>query len=478
MATIDISYAKKRYPGMTEEEMAAAMAEENGYVVVVRYKLRPGKPYECFGVCWTYEEADGYLRAPHLTDVEVIYDRRQAERDPPKVIHSAQKISRSIVFGELGQASEPCCWNCSHFTFTISGLYLCCKDEAGRGNVQVHRSDWCSFWKEHTKNIDACNTTRISTVELVADEKDALNMDKSETRTRYNKYGERTGMSPEEFKKLRAHHSNTSESNISPSEEAESLDEFNEEPFLFTSEQNVSKEIQQAQAMATKECWPCALWWSARALENDPSANRNLFIKALIETSKIWATICAELGEKTRYSSKLLERGNMTPEEAKIVADWMICTFYLDDIRDEHASFFQRLNSGELEQATQLLKSDLESARSLALDMIDGILPAELTWNSITSSDTDKDLASAFTAQREALEITLQVSSAADWKTACKQLYQLFKQTESELANQFKYIAEFQWQDSGVVKERHDFGVKFAKGATLFLKCRKRTRKL
>ncbi len=246
MATIDISYAKERYPGMTEEEVAAAMAKEDGYVVVVRYKLRPGKPYECFGVCWTYEEADAYLRAQHLTDVEVVYDRRRAEREPPKVTHNAQNISRSIVFGESGQASEPCCWNCAYFTVTLPGLYLCCKGEAERGNVQVHRSDWCSFWKEHTRNIDACSTPRIPQVEPVqTDEKDALNMGKPDTRTGFNKYGERTGMTPEEFAEIHKRRASTLESSISSSKQSGSLDEFNGEPTLPTSEQQISDAIEK-----------------------------------------------------------------------------------------------------------------------------------------------------------------------------------------------------------------------------------------
>jgi hypothetical protein len=150
MASISISTVREQYPGKTDAEAAARIAEEGGYVIVVRYKLMSDGPFTNFGLCWTYAEADNYLFNQNLHDVEVIYDRRNTAQAIPKVLHNAQAIKRSITFGEDGRASEPCCWNCRHFTITLSSSHLCCKDQMGRGVVEVERGDLCDFWKQRT----------------------------------------------------------------------------------------------------------------------------------------------------------------------------------------------------------------------------------------------------------------------------------------------------------------------------------------
>ncbi|MGV8073111.1 MAG: hypothetical protein AB2L11_00920 [Syntrophobacteraceae bacterium] len=147
MASISIQTVRAQYPGMTDAQAAARIAEEKGhfFVIVVRYKMEREGPYTNFGLCRTYAEADDYLFSEHLYDVEVIYDRRRTE-PIPKVVHNAQAIERCMTFEGLGRASEPCCWNCRYFNIPLSGGYLCCRDHAGKGVTEVQREDLCDFW--------------------------------------------------------------------------------------------------------------------------------------------------------------------------------------------------------------------------------------------------------------------------------------------------------------------------------------------
>jgi hypothetical protein len=148
MASIGIDTVREQYPGRTDEEAAAKIAEQGGYVIVVRYKLKPDGPYTNFGLCQTYAYADNYLFNRNLYDVDVIYDRRNAKQGPRQVVHSAQAIARSIKFDLRGRASQPCCWNCLHFSASMTGTYMCCKDSMGQGVVEVQRGDLCDFWRQ------------------------------------------------------------------------------------------------------------------------------------------------------------------------------------------------------------------------------------------------------------------------------------------------------------------------------------------
>jgi hypothetical protein len=148
MPSVSIDSARKRHPGKTDEEVAVALAEEGGYVIVVRYRLSPDGPYSNLGLCRSYAEADdSYLFNESLYDVDVVYDRRRAG-PPDKVLHDAQAVKRRITFREDGYATEPCCWNCMHFSISLSGTQLCCRDALGRGVVQVDRGDKCVFWQQ------------------------------------------------------------------------------------------------------------------------------------------------------------------------------------------------------------------------------------------------------------------------------------------------------------------------------------------
>lgn len=271
--------------------------------------------------------------------------------------------------------------------------------------------------------------------------------------------------------------STTSASVLSSPEQTKSSYAPNKEAISSTSKQQISKEIQQAQTMVAKNCWPGALWWSAKALENNPGANKDLFIKALEQTRILWATLCNEHNKKTRQYVLLLERGNMSPEETQLVTNWVVSAFYLDDIQDEHASLSKRFTNGELEQATKLLESDLESARHLSLDLIDGVFTgqkASIGWK--IASPGEKDFESAFTKERRAVEITLQVNSASDWRNACEKLNNLFEQTER--AKELKLMEVQQCQDSEVKQYKVEYTTNFAKHAAMFLKTRNRLREL
>jgi hypothetical protein len=148
MPSISIVAVREQYPGKTDAEVAAELAEKEEYVVIVRYKLKPYGPFTSFGLCWTYTEAGDYLLNQNLHDVEVLYDRRNTAQIFPKVLHNPEAIKRNIIFKKDGRASEPCCWNCRHFAITLANNYLCCKEQMGRGVAEVEKTDLCNFWNE------------------------------------------------------------------------------------------------------------------------------------------------------------------------------------------------------------------------------------------------------------------------------------------------------------------------------------------
>ena len=73
MASISIDIVRSDYPGMSDEEAARAIAEENGYAVVVRYKHPSSSEYTHFGLCRRPEDASGYLNNSNCKDPEVVY---------------------------------------------------------------------------------------------------------------------------------------------------------------------------------------------------------------------------------------------------------------------------------------------------------------------------------------------------------------------------------------------------------------------
>ena len=90
MGSLGINWLRKSYPGKTDTEIAAAVAAEGGYHVIVRYKSAyssAGGDYTNFGCCMTDEEVTGYLSSPYCHDAEIIYDgRAKAIRITPELI--------------------------------------------------------------------------------------------------------------------------------------------------------------------------------------------------------------------------------------------------------------------------------------------------------------------------------------------------------------------------------------------------------
>ena len=60
-----------------------------------------------------------------------------------KKVHNVQAIARDIGFGEAGEASSQCCWNCANFTIPISGQHWCVEDM-----MEVDRKDLCLSWRQ------------------------------------------------------------------------------------------------------------------------------------------------------------------------------------------------------------------------------------------------------------------------------------------------------------------------------------------
>ena len=60
-----------------------------------------------------------------------------------KKVHNAQAIARDMRFGEVGEASSACCWNCANFTITLAGQNWCAEDM-----VEVDRKDLCVSWRQ------------------------------------------------------------------------------------------------------------------------------------------------------------------------------------------------------------------------------------------------------------------------------------------------------------------------------------------
>jgi len=79
MASIRVETLREKYPGLTDKEIAAAYAKEQGYHVVLRYKasgpdISPASEYTDFAVCVLQAEVDGYFSSPFCSDIEILYD--------------------------------------------------------------------------------------------------------------------------------------------------------------------------------------------------------------------------------------------------------------------------------------------------------------------------------------------------------------------------------------------------------------------
>lgn len=76
MGSISIQTVRELYPGRSDIEIAAKIAEEEGYIVVLRYRSRGARDYTDFATCTLSEEVKGYFSSPYCNDVEILYDIR------------------------------------------------------------------------------------------------------------------------------------------------------------------------------------------------------------------------------------------------------------------------------------------------------------------------------------------------------------------------------------------------------------------
>lgn len=82
MASIEIKVIREKYPGLTDQELAAIYAKDKGYSVIVRYKSSENGEYNNFGLCKSPDETVAYKNSPYCHDTEIIYDsRNNAETD-------------------------------------------------------------------------------------------------------------------------------------------------------------------------------------------------------------------------------------------------------------------------------------------------------------------------------------------------------------------------------------------------------------
>jgi len=235
-----------------------------------------------------------------------------------------------------------------------------------------------------------------------------------------------------------------------------------------------SKEIQQAQVMASKNCWHAALWWTTKALELNPDspAARELFTQGVANTFLGVAKIIVRNKEESPYATKLLEQRHMSQQDAQAVAEWMISVYYAEQLQEKYGLFIERFNRGDIKRASRLLGSDLESAREMALSVGDELLPgqdAPVRWKSIMNPQADSFLASQISAHRETLITLLGMNSPSDWSNTCQKIYALWKddpvESARELATRFRRMASDQLDNVEFRKRRDEFEQVFARNA-------------
>ena len=85
---------RRQYLNKNDAEIAAELANEGGYIVVLRYKSRGASGYTDFATCIISEEVEGYLNSPYCDDVEILYDiRKHALEITANLIHVSKCTS-------------------------------------------------------------------------------------------------------------------------------------------------------------------------------------------------------------------------------------------------------------------------------------------------------------------------------------------------------------------------------------------------
>ena len=230
--------------------------------------------------------------------------------------------------------------------------------------------------------------------------------------------------------------------------------------------------LNKANAMAAEHSWQSAVWWVTKALEIDPESHaaREVFMTTLANTAVGLVTIFVGYKDKLPATMELLKRGRMSQTEAEFVTDVWIRVAYLDWLQKLYAPVLERYNKGELRNAARLAKSDLKSARELALALGDELLPDQKSpapWKSLVNAEALSFIASTIAAQRQAVMILLQANSPSDWPGTCRRMVALFKDIpkQQELAGSFQNMIDEQLDESEFHKYRDNFQQAFARNA-------------
>ncbi len=151
MSSINIWTLRRQYPGKGDTEIAAQLAEKDGYVVVLRYKSRimGAADYTNFAVCTLPEEVESYFDSPNCGDVEILHVRSRAHEVTQTLLlqsrcelcgRGATRESLTIGGGNDFYFCPNCaamfCESCCPGLPVVDNRYVKCPD----CDVQVHRA--------------------------------------------------------------------------------------------------------------------------------------------------------------------------------------------------------------------------------------------------------------------------------------------------------------------------------------------------
>lgn len=127
MTSVNLYNKRKEYPDKSDEEIAQLLAQEYGYVAIVRYKSDPSGDYNNFGCCSSVEKLEGYKNSPYCHDTEIIYDiRKQSLLVTEDLIRNAQcdMCKRSTTEASLTLMAGDDYYACSCGLFFCDDCYM------------------------------------------------------------------------------------------------------------------------------------------------------------------------------------------------------------------------------------------------------------------------------------------------------------------------------------------------------------------
>lgn len=230
-----------------------------------------------------------------------------------------------------------------------------------------------------------------------------------------------------------------------------------------------------------------ALWWASEALSHHPDSEdaKRVFVEAFVLASLALPTVVSENQKILPQMTQLMERGNMSLEEAEFVAEGMISVYFAEELGSHIHPLLDRYNSEEsFRTATKLTQGDLGSAKLMAAALADLASPsarsdrgwrfrAEMTKSFVA------EMKSAFEIDRKALIIMLQASMPKDWAPTCQALHLLYLGATRDNTLSKKAIEDYELlgerfrpaaddmdiDDKSLRRYRDGFAIRFAKNA-------------